>query len=64
MKASEVTEGTKLLAEDGATLVVSEVERAPGFRMGLKGHPDKGAIRLHHNKGWTLCHPDEDLQPA
>lgn len=64
MKASEITEGTKLVCEDGDVVTVTEVGRGAGFRMGLEGHPDRPAIQLFHKKGWTLCHPDEDLEVA
>lgn len=64
MKASEVMIGDKIVAEDGSVLKVHGVAKLGGFRMGLTGYPDKAAIQLRHNKGDTLCHPDEVVTPA
>lgn len=64
VKAKDLAEGQMVIAEDGSKLRIDEVGRFPGIRLGLKGHRDGPGIMLSHRLGWTLLHPEAEVETA
>lgn len=61
--AKDLTEGMKVIGEDGKPLKVTEITRGRGFMVSLEGHKNAYGIMVHYkDRDWSVLHPQQKVE--